>query len=93
MTSKHKSKRTRRPWRRRLPFVPDEIRHIILHDVMYYIEWEKMLPGYSVYLRTTGTAAEVRPQLVEIEKYFNIALKAANRCEFGYFGIRVWRIA
>lgn len=72
--------------------IPDSIRLIYLYGIPYYIAWEDLLPGYSFFLKTTATAIEVRKELRVAQKYFNIGLKAHARNEFGYYGVRVWRI-
>jgi hypothetical protein len=51
------------------------------------------MPGYSFFLKTTASAAEVTKNLHKAEKHFKMTLRAHNRCEFGYYGVRVWRIA
>ncbi len=87
------SERNRRLWQIVAKPVPDSVRHLLLHDIYYYIEWEQMLPGHSFYLKTAALVDDVRAQLPAIEKHFKITLKAHQRCEFGHFGVRVWRIA
>jgi hypothetical protein len=73
--------------------LPDKIRIISLYGIDYYIEWEKMLPGRSFFLQTTATAKDVQKQLRPVEQYYNFKVKAVQRCEFGYYGVRVWRVA
>lgn len=73
--------------------ITDEIRIINIYGVPYCIAWEELLPGYSFFLKTTATASEVQKLLKKAEKYYNITLKAHNRNEFGYYGVRVWRMA
>ena len=51
------------------------------------------MPGHSFFLKTTASAAEVTKRLHRAEKHFRITLRAHNRCEFGFYGVRVWRIA
>lgn len=51
------------------------------------------MPGHSFFLKTTASATEVTKRLHKAEKYFRMTLRAHNRCEFGYYGVRVWRIA
>jgi len=75
----------------RLP-IPDSIRFIHIYGVPYYLPWEGLLPGYSFFLKTTATATEVRKMLRTAERHFHIELKAHNRNEFGYYGVRVWRM-
>lgn len=73
--------------------IPDEFRFVYLYGVPYYIVWEELHPGGSFFLKTTASAAEVRAAVREHAKHFNIVLKAHPRCEFGYYGVRVWRVA
>jgi hypothetical protein len=51
-----------------------------------------MLPGDSFFLKTAANAKTVTPLLNPAEAYFNYVLVAATRCEFGYYGVRVWRM-
>lgn len=73
--------------------IPDEYRFINLYDVEYYIMWERLGIGHSFFLKTTATAQEVKKKLKAYEDYLNIKLTTAQRCEFGCYGVRVWRIA
>lgn len=61
--------------------------------MQYYVPWEHMLPGHSVFIKTTATAKQVQSALRAVEKHFNIVLKAHARCEFDRYGVRVWRMA
>lgn len=73
--------------------IPDDIRYVDVFGVLYYIRWEDFLPGYSVFIKTTASAAVVRRAFRPAATFFNITLKAHPRCEFGYYGVRVWRVA
>ena len=73
--------------------VPDDVRHIDVYGVPYFIQWERLMPGHSFFLKATASAAEVTKRLHRAEKHFRITLRAHNRCEFGFYGVRVWRIA
>lgn len=66
---------------------------IDLYHVSYYVRWADMLPGHSVYLKTTAAAAQVQRALRPVEQELNIVLQAQARCEFGFYGVRVWRLA
>ena len=72
--------------------VPDDVRFIVLHGIEYYIDWERMLPGRSFFLKTTSTARQVQKKLRTAAQYFDMELKAVQRCEYGYYGVRVWRL-
>lgn len=51
------------------------------------------MPGHSFFLKTTASHTEVTKLLRPAEKHFKMTLRAHNRCEFGFYGVRVWRIA
>ena len=74
-------------------WIPDDIRYLNLYGIPYYIAWESLLPGYSFFLKTTATASMVQKALKPAAKFLRMDFKAHTRCEFGYYGVRVWRIA
>jgi hypothetical protein len=51
-----------------------------------------MPPGSSVFLKTTADASEIKSQLARANNYFGCQFVAHNRCEYGYYGIRIWRL-
>lgn len=73
--------------------IPDDVRVINLYGVRYYIPWEKLLPGYSFFIKTTAHHRMVQTELKRASKYFGIVLRARPRHEFGYYGVRVWRLS
>ena len=75
------------------PLLPDSVRFITLYGIPYFIPWEDFLPGYSVFLKTSTCASEVQLACREAEKYLQITLRARPRLEFGYYGVRVWRLS
>lgn len=72
--------------------LPDEIRFLTINGVRYYIPWEKLQIGDSFFLKTAANHTVVVPLLRPAEKHFRYTLVAATRCEFGYYGVRVWRM-
>lgn len=60
--------------------------------VEYYIDWSKMRVGDSFFLKTSATAAMVKSALRKPAGPLWKSLHAHNRCEFGYYGVRVWRL-
>ena len=74
-------------------WLPDEYRFLNLFGVVYYIEWEKLEPDCSFFLKTTATAAQVKRALRPHQKAFGYDLRCVARKENGYYGVRVWRIA
>lgn len=75
------------------PSLPDEIRFLTVAGVRYWVPWEQMLPGDSFFIKTSATAKQVKDALGPAESYFDYVLATATRCEFGYYGARVWRMA
>lgn len=60
--------------------------------VDYYIDWPNMRVGDSFFLKTSATASMVRKALRKPAGPLWRSLRAHNRCEFGYYGVRVWRL-
>lgn len=65
----------------------------VLRGIPYAVDWTKLQPGGSFFIKTTARAQEMKPTLDLMRKIMGFELKAHNRCEFGYYGIRVWRLA
>lgn len=76
----------------RLTQIPDEFRYLNLYGVQYYIPWEELHPGGSFFMKTTATPRMVQKELTRVTKFLRMNLKAVARVEFGYYGIRVWRL-
>lgn len=76
-----------------MPRIPDRIRYLDLFGILYYMPWEDFLPGRSVFLKTTDSERSVQRKLKPAEKFFSITLRAHARHEFGYYGVRVWRVS
>lgn len=69
---------------------PPEV--LVVRGFEYFIYWRDLLPGGSFFLPTTASAAEVRSALRPFARYWQMELKAHTRCEYGRYGVRVWRI-
>lgn len=65
----------------------------VLRGVYYAVDWDRMEPGASFFIKTTARATELTPILRTVRRIAGYELRAHNRCEFGYFGVRVWRLA
>lgn len=72
--------------------IPDEYRFLCIDGILYYIAWEELHPGCSFFMKTTATATTIRKELARVSEYLQFNLKAVNRVEFGYYGVRVWRL-
>jgi hypothetical protein len=73
--------------------IPDHIRYVDVFGVLYYIRWEDLLPGHSFFIKTTAAARVVKRSIRPAETFLRVTLRAHPRCEFGYYGVRVWRVA
>lgn len=76
---------------RSLPPNP-EIRQFTLCGVDYFIQWELLSIGASFFLPTTATKAQATHALRPYARYLGIQLQVRNRCEYGRYGVRVWRV-
>mgnify|MGYP000143742304 CR=1 FL=1 len=65
---------------------------VTIRGVDYFIYWNKMAPGCSFFLPTTVSAAEVMQALRPFAYRMKMRLRAHNRCEYGRYGVRVWRM-
>lgn len=63
-----------------------------LHGVDYFILWDRLTIDASFFLPTTATQAQVYRALLPYARHLGIRLQARNRCEYGRYGVRVWRI-
>lgn len=54
--------------------------------------WEDMHPGCSVFLKTTASIGMVKKELRRVTPFLQMEFQTAYRVEFGYYGVRVWRI-
>lgn len=72
--------------------IPDEFRFLNVYGVDYYIAWEELYPGCSFFMKTPAPAREVQKELNRVSRFLNMNLKAVARVEFGYYGVRVWRL-
>lgn len=70
----------------------DDLRFICLYGVPYYIPWEHLPVGGSFFLKTTAHAAMVQREVRRVERKLGMKLRAVNRVEFGFYGVRVWRL-
>lgn len=79
--------------RRSRPLPPcEDIRLFTLHGVDYFILWDHLAIGASFFLPTTATKQQVFEELQPYARYLGIRLQTRNRCEYGRYGVRVWRV-
>lgn len=63
-----------------------------LHGVDYFILWNHLSIGASFFLPTTATKTQAFEALQPYARYLGIQLQVRNRCEYGRYGVRVWRV-
>lgn len=67
--------------------------HLVnLAGTLFYIRWEHVGYGSSFFLPTTITPKQALAELRPIARHLGMKLIAHARCEYGRFGVRVWRI-
>lgn len=59
--------------------------------VDYYVDWRRMSRGASFFIPTTATPRQVLAELKLARQVLDIDLVARPRCEYGIYGVRVWR--
>jgi hypothetical protein len=78
--------------RRSAPPTFDDVRLFTLLGVDYFILWDRLSIGASFFLPTTATQVQVLKALQPYARYLGIRLQTRNRCEYGRYGVRVWRV-
>ncbi len=59
--------------------------------VDYYVEWDDFRVGHSFFLPCLATPRTVKTALRPIAQQLGIEIAAQTRCEYGRYGVRVWR--
>jgi hypothetical protein len=57
----------------------------------YAIDWDRLPRGGSFFLPTTATPQQVQGKLRSAAHRLQYGLVARARCEYGVYGVRVWR--
>lgn len=57
----------------------------------YYVDWRRVSRGASFFIPTTATPRQVLDALKTARAALDIDLVARPRCEYGIYGVRVWR--
>ena len=89
---KRKTSAPKPPPERVIPRVPDDIRVLHLLGVDYFMQWERFDIGCSFFLPTTATPVQAREALKKAIRYFKLQVEIRSRCEYGRYGVRIWRI-
>lgn len=67
-------------------------RVLVIRDVEYFIFWEELHIGSSFFIPTTVQAREVARILSDYAEVLDMRFEIRNRCEYGRYGVRVWRV-
>jgi len=59
----------------------------------YYVDWSRVTRGASFFVPTTATPSQVMQKLRPAQRALGIRLVARARCEYGIYGVRVWRLS
>ena len=72
--------------------MPDDVRVLHLHGADFYIQWERFDVGRSFFLPTTATPIQAREALKKAMRYLKLQVEIRSRCEYGRYGVRIWRV-
>jgi len=76
--------------RRSLPPPVPEV--FTLYGVEYFLDWRKLEPGTSFFIPTTATPKQVKDVLKAAYEALPYVFELRARCEYGRYGVRVWRV-
>lgn len=71
---------------------PPELRQVSVGGADYFIYWDRLNVGSSFFMPTLLPDKDVARALRPIEKKLKIWLEVRTRCEYGVYGVRVWRV-
>jgi len=74
------------------PPAPEIPETFTLYGVDYYLDWRMLEPGTSFFIPTTATPKQVKAVLKEAYKELPYVFELRARCEYGRYGVRVWRV-
>ena len=74
------------------PPAPEIPEVFTLYGVDYYLDWRKLEPGNSFFIPTTATPKQVKDILKEVYSALPYTFEIHARCEYGRYGVRVWRV-
>jgi len=74
---------------RQPPEIPDTF---TLHGVDYFLDWRSLERGNSFFIPTTATSKQVKAVLKATYRHLPYTFELRTRCEYGRYGVRVWRL-
>lgn len=69
-----------------------DLRVIVVNGVEYFVYWDKLDVGASFFLPTTATPRQVKLALGPTLRSLGYEVELRARCEYGRYGVRVWRV-
>jgi hypothetical protein len=67
-------------------------RVVVIQDVEYFIEWPQLDVGHSFFLPTLELPKQVEKILAPFAEELGYRFEVRTRCEYGRYGVRVWRV-
>ena len=83
-----RSKRVQKP----LPAPRRDNRVVVIQDVEYFVEWPQLDVGHSFFLPTLELPKRVEKILKPFAEELGYDFEVRARCEYGRYGVRVWRV-
>lgn len=74
------------------PPAPEIPETFTLYGVEYFLDWRTLEPGNSFFIPTTATPKQVKEVLKVAYKDLPYTFELHARCEYGRYGVRVWRV-
>jgi hypothetical protein len=71
---------------------PPSVDIVVLNGSEYLINWKRLTRGASFFLPTTATPKQAEEALAPAALALNMEFAVRARCEYGRFGVRVWRV-
>jgi hypothetical protein len=71
---------------------PTSVDIITLNGSEYLINWKRLTRGASFFMPTTATPKQAEDALAYAAKELNMEFAVRARCEYGRYGVRVWRV-
>jgi hypothetical protein len=68
-------------------------RVVSLLGVEFFVDWDRVQVGSSVFLPTIATPKQVEDALAPIVRHLGIKTAVRTRVEYGRYGARVWRLS
>ena len=69
-----------------------DLRVVTIQDVEYFIEWSQVDVGHSFFLPTVELPGKVKATLRPVTEELGYKFAVRARCEYGRYGVRVWRV-